>query len=153
MPCIMKARGKDDRVTVLTPPGRGAIAVVAAMGDAALRTIGDNFCAASGRPLDEQEMNRIAFGYWTSGQHREDVVLVRTAVNAWEIHCHGGAVASQRIVAALQAAVVARLVGRRGARPDRPRSRPGPGTSGHSADSGHPARPARGRLAASHCRH
>lgn len=99
----MKARGKDDRVTVLTPPGRGAIAVVAAMGDAALRTIGDNFCAASGRPLDEQEMNRIAFGYWTSGQHREDVVLVRTAVNAWEIHCHGGAVASQRIVAALQA--------------------------------------------------
>jgi len=92
-----------NRASVLTPAGRGAVAVVAAAGPAAARVVDACFRAANGRRLDEQPADRIMFGHWQSGEHREEVILVRGGGESLEIHCHGGVAASGRIIAALEA--------------------------------------------------
>lgn len=38
------------------------------------------------------------FGHWVSGDHREEVVLLRAADGTLEVHCHGGSAAVARIV-------------------------------------------------------
>jgi tRNA modification GTPase len=90
------------RVSVLTPPGRGAIAVVAASGPLAFQAIDAEFQAANGRRLVDQAQDRIVFGHWSSGDYREEAVLIRGA-DAVEVHCHGGTAAVARIVDALAA--------------------------------------------------
>jgi tRNA modification GTPase len=92
-----------NRVSVLTPAGRGAIAVVAASGPRALAAIDAAFRAANGRGIAEQQKDRILFGHWTVGSHREEVVVLRGNGDAVEIHCHGGAAAVARVVEALTA--------------------------------------------------
>jgi tRNA modification GTPase len=58
------------------------------------------FCAASGLPLGELPLNRIAFG--TVGDTpSEDVVVCRIQPDVLELHCHGGEAALGRIVADL----------------------------------------------------
>jgi tRNA modification GTPase len=89
------------RASVLTPAGRGAVAVVSASGSAAIAVIEAHFHAANGRRLLEQPADRIVFGHWQSGEHREEVVVVRGEDESVEIHCHGGAAASERVIAAL----------------------------------------------------
>jgi tRNA modification GTPase len=86
---------------VLTPPGRGAVAVVAAVGPKALAAVNEHFRAAHGRPLVEQPLDRILFGLWHDGEHREEIVVLRGQGESLEIHCHGGAAPSQRIAQAL----------------------------------------------------
>ena len=93
-----------NRASVLTPAGRGAVAVVAAAGQGAIAAVDANFHAANGRQLAQQERHRIVFGHWTSGDHREEVVLLHGAGESLEIHCHGGAAAVARIVDDLAAA-------------------------------------------------
>jgi tRNA modification GTPase len=92
------------RASVLTPAGRGAVAVVAAAGQGAVAAVDANFHAANGRPFAQQERDRIIFGHWISAEHREEVVVLRGGDESLEIHCHGGAAAVERIVAALAAA-------------------------------------------------
>jgi tRNA modification GTPase len=92
------------RTSVLTPAGRGAVAVVAAAGLAALKAVDASFTAANGRPLSQQPRDRIVFGHWGAGDRREEVLLLRGEGDSLEIHCHGGAAASARVVAALVAA-------------------------------------------------
>ena len=91
------------RASLLTPLGRGAVAVIAAEGVAAFAAVDAAFVAANGRTIREQRVDRILFGHWTSGAHREEVVVVR-GDEVIEIHCHGGLAASERILAALAAA-------------------------------------------------
>jgi tRNA modification GTPase len=91
-----------NRACVLTPAGRGAVAVIAAIGPAAVSVVDACFGAANGRRLHEQPPDRIVFGHWQSGDHREEVIVVRGG-DSLEIHCHGGAAASGRIIAALEA--------------------------------------------------
>ena len=91
------------RASLLTPLGRGAVAVVAAEGEAAFAAVDAAFVAANGRTIREQRVDRILFGHWISGAHREEVVVIRDG-KAVEIHCHGGLAASERILAALAAA-------------------------------------------------
>jgi len=91
-----------NRACVLTPAGRGAVAVVAAAGPAAAKVVDACFRAANGRRLHEQPADRIVFGHWESGDHREEVIVVRGG-DSLEIHCHGGVAASGRIIAALEA--------------------------------------------------
>jgi len=86
---------------LLTPVGRGAVAVVAAEGDAALLAIDASFTAANGRTIREQRADRIVFGHWSSGAHREEVIVIRGADESVEIHCHGGVAAAERILNAL----------------------------------------------------
>jgi tRNA modification GTPase len=99
----MSAWGPN-RVSVLTPPGRGAIAVIAASGPQACIAIDASFQAANGRRLSSQTHDRIVFGHWASSAYREEVILVRGHDDALEIHCHGGAAAVARIVDVLTAA-------------------------------------------------
>lgn len=101
-----------NRVSLLTPQGRGAVAVVAAAGPAAQRTLDAHLRLASPKPVGELPINRIAFGRWLSGEHREEVVLVRTSGDQWHVHCHGGIAASERIIAAMQAHGCRRLAWR-----------------------------------------
>ncbi len=93
-----------NRASVLTPVGRGAVAVVAAEGAAALAAIDAHFDAANRKSLCDQTVNCIVFGHWAEGAHREEVVICRTAEVHIEVHCHGGVVAAERILAALAVA-------------------------------------------------
>ena len=92
------------RASLLTPVGRGAVAVVVAEGEAALAAIDASFVAANGRSIRQQRPERIVFGHWTSGAHREEVVVVRDVGSGVEVHCHGGVAAAERILAAFASA-------------------------------------------------
>ncbi|HVJ66403.1 MAG TPA: hypothetical protein VM510_00390, partial [Caulifigura sp.] len=82
-----------ESVEVLTPPGRGAVAVVRCTGSLAILDAADGMralCKArDGRPFAGRPVNRIIFARWGAGPP-EDVVVCRTSENEFEIHCHGG---------------------------------------------------------------
>lgn len=79
----------------LTPPGRGAVAVVKLLGDPALIDKEPAlFMAANTKPVSEQPLNRIVYGHWND----EDLVVCRTEDLKTEICCHGGHAAVNRIL-------------------------------------------------------
>lgn len=88
-----------DRVSIQTPVGRGAVAVIAVAGPGAVAAVGADFRAASRRPLGSQPIGRICFGQFAG----EEVVVCRVGPSALEIHCHGGQYAPRRIVERLTA--------------------------------------------------
>jgi tRNA modification GTPase len=100
---MVELEGVENWAAVMTPAGRGAVAVVAVSGQAALRTIDRWFRATNGRSIDDQPCDRIVYGQWHDGSTVEEVVLVRGRAAACEIHCHGGDAATRRIVGALEA--------------------------------------------------
>ncbi len=83
-------------VQLLTPRGAGAVAViqVRAVDEAQSHALLSAFSAEPPRDLSQTPINRILFGRWRG----EDVVVVKTESAVWEIHCHGGAVAIDRIL-------------------------------------------------------
>ncbi|MGD9646412.1 MAG: GTPase [Pirellulales bacterium] len=101
----------DLLVTVLTPPGRGAVATVEVSGAAAARTVfrffeplapaGEANADHARRDADSWPINRIVVGYWQSPVGREQVVCARRAADRFEVHCHGGRVAVAAIVESL----------------------------------------------------
>lgn len=105
----MTTRAATTRARVLTPAGRGAIAVVEVVGPGADAAIDRWFVAANGRPLAEQPIDAIRFGTWRrrDGDRPdpdapgEELVVVRTAGHRVEVHCHGGAAAPAAVVASL----------------------------------------------------
>jgi tRNA modification GTPase len=85
--------------SVLTPTGRGAVAVVAVAGPAAVTAVEPYFQARNRKPLSEQKIARIVYGNWqTDG---EDLVVCRRDSECVEVHCHGGSQAVATIVADL----------------------------------------------------
>ncbi|MFH5803228.1 GTPase [Alienimonas sp. DA493] len=95
---------------LLTPPGRGAVAVIRVVGSPTLCDAA--FAAANGRPVSAQPLDRVAFGRWgrdESERPAEELIVVRTAEDETEIHCHGGRAAIDRIFADLAAAGVERI--------------------------------------------
>ncbi len=94
-------------VAVWTPSGRGAVATIRVVGQ--LRDRGDVlFRAANRRAMSDLPLDRLCFGQW-GGEPTEDVVLCRDSSNSWEVHCHGGHAAVQRIVADLTRAGCCRV--------------------------------------------
>src|SRR5438477_7171904 len=85
---------------VLTPLGRGAVATILVEGPRAAELIESLFIAANGKPLAAQPLGRIVFGRW-GGAEGEELVVVRRATDAVEIHCHGGHAAVRSILDAL----------------------------------------------------
>lgn len=87
-------------VAVLTPRGRGAVAVVRVTGDPVHleRVVNECFQAANQRPFFEQPLGNIVYGKW-GRDSREDVVTCRVTACTLEIHGHGGDRAVNRIVA------------------------------------------------------
>ena len=89
---------EENWASVLTPPGRGAVAVIGAGGQRAIAAADAHFAAANGRRIDEQEFDRIVFGHWRDASgHAEEAVVCRISETEIEVHCHGGPVAVQRI--------------------------------------------------------
>lgn len=98
--------GQPDQTiaSVITPPGRSAVAVVRISGDIeAHPALPSLFAAANGRPLFEQSNGRVIYGQWGI-ETPEDVVACRVDSETLEIHCHGGRAASERILFDLSAA-------------------------------------------------
>ena len=96
---------------VLTPVGRGAVAVISVSGSLAIEAIDSHFIAANGKPLAAQPTEVIRFGHWGS-KRGEEVVVCRRRSNFQsqipnpksqiiEIHCHGGHAAAAAIMADL----------------------------------------------------
>jgi len=91
---------------VLTPPARGAIATVSVQGPEAV-PLGERFFTSLGKlPLSQASVGRILVGHWQAEGESvgEELVVAKLAEDLVEIHCHGGVVASQRILKHLASA-------------------------------------------------
>ncbi|MDB5389064.1 MAG: small GTP-binding protein [Planctomycetaceae bacterium] len=87
-----------------TASGRGAVATILVHTElnSGTQTWSSNpFRAVNGQHFLRQPLNRIAFGRW-GDDPGEEVVVCRTSERDWEIHCHGGFAATERILADLQ---------------------------------------------------
>ena len=87
---------------MLTPAGRGAVAVIAVQGaverlDAAFQQL---FRAANSKRLIEQPLGQICYGHW-GVEVLEDIVIARVSETCVEVNCHGGVAAVDRILADL----------------------------------------------------
>lgn len=98
-------------VALLTPAGRGALAVVAAWGPEATAMVGRLFSPRGGKPLAERELAAICFGTWQPTG--EDVVVFRQDSDRVEVHCHGGTAASAAVLASLEERGAVRVSWRR----------------------------------------
>lgn len=76
-------------------------------GDDPVELLLSAFSADPPRNLANLPVGRIVYGQW----RREDVVLTRTRLQTWEIHCHGGVVAIDRILSDLESVGVRRQAG------------------------------------------
>jgi tRNA modification GTPase len=90
--------------TVVTPSGRGAVAVVIVEGPAAARIISANLRPAFGPDFAARKIGRIVFGRWGRNATGEEVVACRKSETVAEVHCHGGSAAVSRILDDLAAA-------------------------------------------------
>jgi tRNA modification GTPase len=85
---------------LLTPPGRGAVAVIEVKGSDRMIAVEPLFLRANGKTLGEGAIDAIRFGNWAAAAG-EEVVVVRRA-SSIEIHCHGGRAASRRVIESLE---------------------------------------------------
>ena len=82
------------RAAVLTPAGRGAVAVVAIEGPAAIAALDEAYRPADGRAFAAQPVGRVAYGRFL----REEVIVCKLSASSAEVHCHGGRAAADRIL-------------------------------------------------------
>ena len=80
---------------LLTPHGRGAVAVVAVAGSDAVKFLDEHFNPVNGK-LFSSSSKKITYGIWNSTG--EDLVVYRRDGQHFEVHCHGGNVASQAVI-------------------------------------------------------
>lgn len=87
-------------VTRLTATARGAVAVlrIDVPHDDSASILDRHFVARNGITASAAEIGRILYGDWGA----EDVVVVRVGPRQWEVNCHGGEVAVNRITNQLQ---------------------------------------------------
>jgi len=92
------------RVALLTPAGRGALAVVGVAGPGAQACVERLFSPRGPQPLAGRPEGAIVFGRWTSATvgPGEELVVVRRGADAVEIHCHGGLAASEAVITSLE---------------------------------------------------
>ena len=90
------------RAALLTPPGRGALAVVGVAGADAVAVVDRLFAVRCGASVAERPDGAIVFGSWRSTG--EDVVIVRLTADRVEVHGHGGTAAPAAVLASLEAA-------------------------------------------------
>jgi tRNA modification GTPase len=91
-------------MALLTPVGRGALAVVGVAGRGAQACIARLFSPRGPQPLADRPDGAIVFGRWTSAVDgpAEELIVVRRGADALEIHCHGGLAASEAVMASLE---------------------------------------------------
>ena len=101
---MSRSHRQANRVAVLTPSGRGAVATVAVYGCEATQLVDRLFHPAAGKPLAERVCGRVCYGHWGDADATEEVVLCRRDDDHVEIHCHGGKAATARILADMRQA-------------------------------------------------
>ncbi|MEM6472575.1 MAG: GTPase, partial [Planctomycetota bacterium] len=84
---------------VLTGPGRAAIAVIRLAGPESRAILSECFRTASDQPI---RPGQVRYGQWSGASQSDDaigesVVLVPLAEDQYEVHCHGGVAAVDRI--------------------------------------------------------
>ena len=123
---VPTCRDCADAFSVLTPPGRGGIAVVRCLGSGALAAIAAAFRAAGGerdRRLtaaartarfssrdrkvagivpgapDLPDVGRLAYGHFVDagGRPLDEIILYREAETVFEVNCHGGPAAVEAV--------------------------------------------------------
>ena len=89
---------------MLTPVGRGALAVVGVAGPGAQECVARLFSPRGSQPLADRPEGAVVFGRWTSALHGpgEELVVVRCGADTLEIHCHGGLAASEAVITGLE---------------------------------------------------
>jgi tRNA modification GTPase len=101
--------GGPTRVALLTPPGRGALAVVGVAGPGTRSLLARRFTPRGG-PLDARPDGAIVFGRWLAEDGPgEDLVVVLRGPDAIEVHCHGGLAAPEAVIASLERLGAVRL--------------------------------------------
>ncbi len=95
--------GKLNRLVLLTPPGRSALATLRVEGPQAVALVEQFFLPVSGGSLSGREIGSICFGHW-SRTGGEEVVLSQHRQNQVEIHCHGGTISVNLLRQSLLAA-------------------------------------------------
>lgn len=112
MPAEPRSQAKPLRASLLTPRGRGAVAVIRVWGTGTTTLVDRMFSPAAGGSLAGFALQRIVFGRWhgeadsssTDAKSGEELVVCHRDIDDLEIHCHGGAAASAAILGALEAA-------------------------------------------------
>jgi tRNA modification GTPase len=92
----------------LTPPVAAAVGVIAVWGDDAHRILLDHWEPATGSPA--LAIGRIRYGQWwlggrshnVAGRTAEQVLLCQIADGCFELHCHGGPTAGERLLSDLR---------------------------------------------------
>lgn len=107
------------QVALLTPLGRGALAVVGVVGADAARFVARLFAPRGARPVHETNQRgsvegpaEVRFGRWLGhvGGVGEDVVaVVWPGGDRIEVHCHGGMAAAEGVITSLEAAGARRV--------------------------------------------
>lgn len=102
-------KNTDTVCTRLTPPGRGAVAVVSLQGPNAESVLDHQFRPAHGRRFSETQFQhrKIVYGVWQSTG--EDLIVTRAGADHFEVHCHGGNRACSAILESFAAANVRRV--------------------------------------------
>ena len=87
-------------VALLTGTGRGAVASILVRGANAEQLVRERF---QNKLIQKTEFtqNKLYFGTWRWNDYAEELVVCQTEEHAFEVHCHGGNVASSRIVDSL----------------------------------------------------
>lgn len=90
------------RVALLTPPGRGALAVVGVVGPGAAACVDRSF-ASRGRAVSLRDDGAVCFGRWRAATDSagEELIVVRHAPDRLEVQCHGGEAAATAVIDSL----------------------------------------------------
>lgn len=96
------------RAALLTPPGRSAVATVRVQGPLALQAVRAHFQPSGKLSLMHADTRRVLFGLWSESPPDvfEEVVVCRVETDCIDVHCHGGAAASARILRSLKSHAV-----------------------------------------------
>lgn len=92
--------------TRLTPAGRGAIQTLRMSCSLERSSCWSKLpCRSrSGSPIPELEIDGVYYGYWGDPEQTEEIVMCRCDDSSFEIHCHGGDAAANRILRDLERA-------------------------------------------------
>ena len=104
----MSGRG-ESVFAVLTPPGRGGIAVIRCVGPGAEAALARCFRpAARGKALPDA--GAILYGHIVDAEDRplDEILLCRTAAQEFEVNCHGGPAAVEAVGGRLESLGLAR---------------------------------------------
>jgi len=101
------AIGDFTRVTLLSPAGRGALAVVGVAGNRAVDIVARLFAPLGQQPFQDRTAGAICFGRWIASG--EELIVVRgiagsgsAASPTVEVHCHGGMAAAEAVLTSLE---------------------------------------------------